>query len=775
MARRFLQFSIFLVQFLALHIHLYSLELPLGTRIEIRLNQGIDSYKAKAGMTLDATVVAPVLVGGKLAIPAGATLSGSLTSVQKVGIGLIHERARMELRFNWLQLPDGVGMPIHTRIFKIENAREKLDRAGRIIGIRSTNTPGYRAAGTLTSLAAVDPIALLFSSSAFGATLRFSDPEIHWERGAELILETERPLDLPERNPAQLPLLSTSPQEKRELQSLVERLPYRTTRVADSKPSDITNLILIANPKDLEAAFESAGWVRAEESTASSRYRSLRAFAETQPYQEAPMSELLLDAKPAFLTFSKTLNTFTRRHHIRIYSWEETWDGLRVFHAAATHDTDIIMNVRERTITHAIDERIDEERAKVINDLHFTGCLDAAEWVARPWVPKQLSNGTGQPILTDRSIAFLRLSQCHSPAPGAEKEKLDRGNAAVRTARQFFLRSRNDLIRGNLIWQTTSWAYRFSKLLRKSQPNPEIPYTRNVLIEKDSSPVNAAALEREDGSSMIAPALDTLPAARKPVLTIRQDWEKPTVELGFTIGTSLFCRSTVGEEAWLVTRHMTPQGPEMRTGLAASNQIRSGWAVGGTVTVHANRWISNEVGFHYQRGSFLLGLTHLRGSSNEKIPGIVEQRAGLLSRQFSYNTIAHLRPLESKFRPYIAIWPALQLVHLTDAPFRNSRGVFRIGLSNVGLLRSAYNFSSAPPLNGGGIFLPAMQFGGGFKYRYRKCWVLWLDFRSTVSHRPDLLKKSIASEFQEISPFPDAQTQTWFAQRRVSLGLSFTF
>jgi hypothetical protein len=743
--------------------------------MEIRLHQGIDSFSARAGTVLDATVIAPVFVAEKLVIPAGTKLSGSLTSVQRVGIGLIHERARMELRFHWLEFSDGTGMPIQTRIHKIENAREKLDRSGRIIGIRSTNTPGYRAAGTLTSLAAVDPIALLFSSSAFGATLRFSDPEIHWESGAELILETEKAIDLPERNPAPIPLLSTSPQEKRELQTLIERLPYRTTRIADSKPSDITNLILVATPKDLETAFEAAGWVRAEESTASSRYRSLRAFAETQPYQEAPMSELLLDEKPAFLTFSKTLNTFTRRHHIRIYSWEETWDGLRVFQAAATHDTDIIMNVRERTITHAIDERIDEERAKVINDLHFTGCLDAAEWVARPWVPEQISNGSGQPIVTDRSIAVLRLSNCKSKRQLSEREKLDRGNAAARSARQFFLRARNDLLRGNLIWQTTSWAYRFSKMLRKSQQDLEIPYTRNVLIEKDPSPISTLALEREDGSSMIAPAVDTLPAARRQALTIGQDWETPTVELGFTIGTSLFCRSTVGEEAWLVTRHMTPTGAVMRTGLAASNQIRSGWAVGGSVTVHANRWISNEVGFHIQRGSFLLGLSHIRGASNEKIPGIVEQRAGLLSRQFSYNTIAHLRPLESKFRPYFAFGPALQLVHLTDAPFRNSRGIFRIGLNNVGLFRSAYNFGSAPPLNGGGIFQPAMQFGGGIKYRYRKCWILRLDFRSTVSHRPDLLKKSIASEFEDIAPFPDTKTQTWFAQRRVSVGFTFTF
>jgi hypothetical protein len=91
------------------------------------------------------------------------------------------------------------------------------------------------------------------------------------------------------------------------------------------------------------------------------------------------------------------------------------------------------------------------------------------------------------------------------------------------------------------------------------------------------------------------------------------------------------------------------------------------------------------------------------------------------------------------------------------------------------MLRSAYNFNNAPPLDGGGIFQPAFQFGGGIKYRYRNCWILRIDFRNTISHRPDLLRKSIAPIVDDIQPIPNARTHEWYRQQRVSVGLSFTF
>ncbi len=745
--------------------------------MELRLLNGIRSYSSKAGQSIEAVLVAPILVNNKVAIPSGARLSGKLIEVKRVGVGVVHERASIKLQFDQLEIEGNPVLPIETRLFQIENSREKLDTKGRIRGVRSTNTPGFRAAGVLTGLAAVDPIALLFSTAAFGSTLRFSEPEINWAPGAELIVEVSKAFDSQFAKAATAPTITSNNQERAELQSLVERLPNRTRRTGDSKKADLTNILFFGKPEAVERAFAAAGWVQSLEKTASSRYRSLRAFAETQPFQEAPMSELLLDNEPAVMTLSKTLNTFTRRHHLRVYLWKETWDGMPIYQAAATHDTDIVVSWRQRTVTHAIDEHIDEERAKVINDLIFTGCVDGSEWVSRPWLPEFLQNGNGQPITTDRAIAALRLNDCLNPIAAKPDPAFDESAAAGslfdRGLRQTMLRMKNDVLRGNLMWQGASWAYRFSRMLRKEQLPQERRYERQTLIGAAPEVLISSKAGSEDGSSMIAPAID-LPKPKRgsPSLLGSDDWGIPTVELGFTFGTSLFCKSTVGDEAWILPRHPGSSG---QVALTAGNQIRPGWALGGTVTVHVNRWFANELGFHYFRGSYMLGLHRSVAGVHGAIPGLVEQRAGLLTRQFSYSTIIHARPVEARFRPYAAVGPALQLVHLTDAPFRESKGIYRLGLSNVGLLKSAYNFGSAPPLDGGGIFQPAIQFGGGFKYRYKRCWVLRLDYRSTVSQRPNLLKKSLATIVDELTPTPNDRTNHWFAQQKLSLGFSFTF
>lgn len=486
------------------------------------------------------------------------------------------------------------------------------------------------------------------------------------------------------------------------------------------------------------------------------------------------MSTLDLAGEAAVLTLSKTLNTFTRRHHLRLYSWHQSWDGLAVFQASATHDTDIVMSLKQRSITHKIDGNIDDERAKVVNDLSFTGCIDGSEWVERPWIQHGLINGSGQKIESDRAIAVMKLNDCESPFDGGVNRAApapSRGSLFERGVRQAVLRVRNDLIRGNIAWTGASIAFKMAQMMSKKPPVIPETYVRDTQLAEAVAPARESN-ESQDGNSLIAelPAKPAIPR-RDPEIAGNGDWGQQTVELGFSFGSSLFSRSTTGEEAWVVRRQ---QGSKA-VALMAGNQISPGWAAGGTVTVHATPYVSHELGFHYLRGNYKLGLKRFNAAVAEDIPGLMEQKIGLLTRQFSYATVVHMRDSDSRFRPYLAAGPALQLVHLTDAPFRGNRGVFRLGLSNVGMLRSAYNFGNAPPLDGGGIFQPAVQFGGGIKYRYRNCWLFRLDYRNTMSDRPDLLEKSLATVVEDIEPNPRVKTHSWFLQQRVTVGFSFTF
>jgi hypothetical protein len=130
---------------------------------------------------------------------------------------------------------------------------------------------------------------------------------------------------------------------------------------------------------------------------------------EDRGYSEAPVSVLLLDGKPPDLVFEKTLNTFARRHHLRIWRRPASFRGKPLWAVAATHDIGIDFSAADRTFIHRIDPQIDQERDKVVNDLLFAGHVEAFDLVERPAVPRQGRNATGDSLETDGRIAILLL------------------------------------------------------------------------------------------------------------------------------------------------------------------------------------------------------------------------------------------------------------------------------------------------------------------------------------------------------------------------------
>jgi len=119
------------------------------------------------------------------------------------------------------------------------------------------------------------------------------------------------------------------------------------------------------------------------------------------------MTNLKFDGNPPDATFQKSLDTFAKRHHIRLWRDEQSdvWLG------AATED--IKYEVRALRITHDTDRYIDNERAKVVNDLVFTGCIDRGALVPRGSL--NAVQGAAHSVLTDGDVAVLELNACGSP------------------------------------------------------------------------------------------------------------------------------------------------------------------------------------------------------------------------------------------------------------------------------------------------------------------------------------------------------------------------
>ena len=128
-----------------------------------------------------------------------------------------------------------------------------------------------------------------------------------------------------------------------------------------------------------------------------------------------------------------------------------------------------------------------------------------------------------------------------------------------------------------------------------------------------------------------------------------------------------------------------------------------------------------------------------------------------------------------------AAGPVLQLLALSDAPLKKPSGYFRLGLSNIGLIKAAFDFGNTPPLDGGGIFQVGVQYGGGIKYRIRPRITLRGDFRETWAPNPQIIRNS----YEDLEPDGLDDTYTTvvtklkpdgkFFLQRATAGIAFTF
>ena len=79
----------------------------VGTKLEIRLQQPISSYATGKGTRISGVLVAPLTERGEMLLPLGTTVEGSVVAVRKVGLGVVHETARLELQFDRVCSPTG--------------------------------------------------------------------------------------------------------------------------------------------------------------------------------------------------------------------------------------------------------------------------------------------------------------------------------------------------------------------------------------------------------------------------------------------------------------------------------------------------------------------------------------------------------------------------------------------------------------------------------------------------------------------------------------------
>jgi hypothetical protein len=187
--------------------------------------------------------------------------------------------------------------------------------------------------------------------------------------------------------------------------SLLANSPQRSVS-KDQKPGDPINLVFVGTAQEIRQAFLQAGWTEPKKKNERSILKTAEAVINDDGYGAAPISDLYLFGRKEDLAFEKTLNTFNKRHHLRLWqSPTSAPDGRPIWLAAATHD----VGIDYQHGSHATDANLDDERAQVESDLWLGGAVQATELLTPP---NPLSSGmtaTGGAWHTDGRLQVVDL------------------------------------------------------------------------------------------------------------------------------------------------------------------------------------------------------------------------------------------------------------------------------------------------------------------------------------------------------------------------------
>ena len=388
-----------------------------GETLSVRLDAPVYSDRSRTGDPIVATVTYPLCVGGEqlacksgdLLIAPGTKINGTVLFAQKAPDK--YWRPRLVLDFSNVVHPDGKMSPLYARVLEVDNARETV-RNNEILGIIQPHA-GTKMAITMAAASAVNPIAgytIKAIQATYGLSIR---REILFPSGTDLQIQVVRPSILKEKaNWPGWPQLPLTP----ELQNVVTHAPGRT-RTKDGIPSDPTNLMFIGSREELVSAFNEARWFEADPLTIGSAIKTAQVTMRQAGYSSAPVSSLTIDNKTPDLVFQKSLDTFAKRHHVRMWKLTSTYQGREVWVGAATHDISVDKARAGTKWSHRIDSHIDRERDWVESDLLFAGTGIGYVDVSRPEAPKITKNATGDQILTDGVMTVVAVSKA-KPADG---------------------------------------------------------------------------------------------------------------------------------------------------------------------------------------------------------------------------------------------------------------------------------------------------------------------------------------------------------------------
>ena len=386
-------------------------DLAPGLTLSIRLSTPVYSDRSRTGDPIEGTVTYPLCKNGEnvackdaeLLIPPGTKVNGTVLFAQKAPNK--YTRPRLVLDFSNILHKDDLRSPLYAHVLDVDNARETIQN-NEILGIIQPHA-STKVFIALVAVSVANPFAgyaIKGVQTVYGLSIR---REIVYPAGTDLQVQIVRYSKLKQKPAwsgwAKLPSTKT-------FNTWSPMRPCAPPPRAKFRPIPPISCSSDRNRNSM-AAFTEAGWLQASDLNVKSAMKTATATLRQTGYNDAPVSTLHLQGKAPDIVFQKSLNTFAKRHHLRIWQLKPTYQGREVWIAAATHD---IATTNERAGTkwsHRIDPHIDRERDWVETDLLFIGSATSYAEVDRPGAPKNLSNATGDTIVTDGKISVVALAK----------------------------------------------------------------------------------------------------------------------------------------------------------------------------------------------------------------------------------------------------------------------------------------------------------------------------------------------------------------------------
>src|SRR5262249_50805564 len=125
-------------------------------------------------------------------------------------------------------------------------------------------------------------------STVKNAVLKAPESDITYDAGTDFAIKLTAPVDLKGASGPGMAAKLEPISNEDALADLVTRQPFQTFAEKPAKPSDITNILLIGTPEEVQQAFAAAGWSNAAALSTQAKFETFKAIAEQRGYKEAP-------------------------------------------------------------------------------------------------------------------------------------------------------------------------------------------------------------------------------------------------------------------------------------------------------------------------------------------------------------------------------------------------------------------------------------------------------------------------------------------------------